>query len=114
MFQAWKQWRDGTPLSLLDPSMGDSYDRKEVIQSIHLGLLCVQDDVEQRPNMATVVLMLNSYSVTLPNPNPPAFFDRSRTQSIPKELPESDKSTSSKSVPGPAIDDASITQVYPR
>ncbi|KAL3522071.1 hypothetical protein ACH5RR_014905 [Cinchona calisaya] len=111
---AWRQWRDGTPLALVDPSTGDSYARNEVIQSIHIGLLCVQEDVEQRPTMASVVLMLNSYSITLPTPNPPAFFGRSRTQSLPKELPESDKSTSSKSVPEPSLNEVSITELYPR
>ncbi|KAL3522078.1 hypothetical protein ACH5RR_014912 [Cinchona calisaya] len=111
---AWRQWRAGTPLSLLDPSIGDSYARNEVIRSIHIGLLCVQDDVEERPTMASVVLMLNSYSVTLPTPNRPAFFGGGRTQSLPNELPESDKSTSTKSVPEKSLNEVSITKLYPR
>ncbi|KAL3522058.1 hypothetical protein ACH5RR_014892 [Cinchona calisaya] len=78
---AWRQWRDGTPLAVVDPSMGDSYAKNEVIRSIQIGLLCVQEVVEQRPTMATVFLMLNSYSLTLQVPNPPAFFGRSRTES---------------------------------
>ncbi|CAI9087734.1 OLC1v1021881C1 [Oldenlandia corymbosa var. corymbosa] len=76
----WRLWRDGTPLALLDPSIRDSYNKMEVIQCIHIGLLCVQEDVELRPTMASVVLMLNSYSVTLPTPNPPAVFGPSMPQ----------------------------------
>ncbi|KAL3519546.1 hypothetical protein ACH5RR_017695 [Cinchona calisaya] len=76
---AWKQWRDGMPFALLDPKIGDSYVRNEVIQCIHIGLLCVQEDAEQRPNMASVVLMLSSYSATLPAPNNPPFLCHSTT-----------------------------------
>ncbi|XP_027151546.1 putative receptor-like protein kinase At4g00960 [Coffea eugenioides] len=111
---AWRQWRDGTPLALVDPTIGDTYSRNEVIQSIHVGLLCVQDEIEQRPTMASIVLMLNSNSITLPAPNPPAYFGRSRTQSSPNDLPVSDTSTSTKSPPNPSINDVSITELHPR
>ncbi|KAL5839843.1 hypothetical protein ACOSQ4_012451 [Xanthoceras sorbifolium] len=110
---AWKHWRDDTPMQLLDPTLTDSYSRNEVIRCIHLGLLCVQEDPAARPTMATAVLMLNSYSVTLPLPQQPAFF-LSRTDislQITKET-DSDQSKS-KSVPW-SVDDASITEVYPR
>ncbi|KAL9452698.1 hypothetical protein AB3S75_008483 [Citrus x aurantiifolia] len=111
---AWKQWRDGTPLQLLDPNLTDSYSRNEVIRCIHLGLLCVQEDPAERPSMATIVLMLNSFSVILPSPQQPAFFIGNRTErSLPtKEIEFSDKSTN-KSMPW-SVDEASITEVYPR
>ncbi|KAL9456258.1 hypothetical protein AB3S75_005475 [Citrus x aurantiifolia] len=111
---AWKQWRDGTPLQLLDPNLTDSYSRNEVIRCIHLGLLCVQEDLAERPSMATIVLMLNSYSVTLPSPQQPAFFIGSRTERSlhTKDFEFSDKSTN-KSMPW-SVDEASITEVHPR
>ncbi|KAK3195322.1 hypothetical protein Dsin_026632 [Dipteronia sinensis] len=111
---AWKHWRDGTPTQLLDSNLIDSYSRNEVMRCIHVGLLCVQEDSAARPTMATVVLMLNSYSVTLPLPQQPAFFFDSRTDlsmEITKQT-DFDKSTS-KSVPC-SVDDASITEVHPR
>ncbi|KAL5759458.1 hypothetical protein ACOSP7_017982 [Xanthoceras sorbifolium] len=111
---AWKHWRDDTPMQLLDPTLTDSYSRNEVNRCIHFGLLCVQEDPAARPTMATTaVLMHNSYSVTLPLPQQPAFF-LSRTDislQITKET-DSDQSKS-KSVPW-SVDDASITEVYPR
>ncbi|XP_021819757.1 cysteine-rich receptor-like protein kinase 10 isoform X1 [Prunus avium] len=112
MSHAWKLWRDGMPLELLDPSMRDSYSRSEVIRCIHIGLLCVQEDPADRPTMQSVVLMLNSYSVTLPLPEQPAFFLRSRTEgNMPKITLESDLSISKST---PSVDEASITAVYPR
>ncbi|TXG47141.1 hypothetical protein EZV62_026435 [Acer yangbiense] len=111
---AWKHWRDGTPTQLLDSTLTDSYSRIEVIRCIHIGLLCVQEDPAARPTMATVVLMLNSYSVTLALPQQPAFFYGTRTD-LGKQFTigtDSDQSKS-KSVPW-SVDDSSITEVYPR
>ncbi|XP_027154842.1 cysteine-rich receptor-like protein kinase 10 [Coffea eugenioides] len=111
---AWSQWRDGTPLALIDPTIGDTHARNEVIQSIHIGLLCVQDKIEQRPTMASVVLMLNSYSITLPAPNPPAYFGQSGIQSLPNNLPEFDASSGTKFLPSSSMNEVSITELYPR
>ncbi|KAG6641584.1 cysteine-rich receptor-like protein kinase 25 isoform X2 [Carya illinoinensis] len=110
---AWKHWRDGTPLALLDPSLGDSYSINEVIRCLHCGLLCVQDDPADRPTIASVVLMLNSYSVTLPSPNQPAYWLHSRTeQKLPLKELEADQSTS-KSV-SYTVNKVSVTELYPR
>jgi hypothetical protein len=111
--QAWKIWRDGTPLDLLDPKLGDSYSRDEVIKCLHIGLLCVQDDPVDRPTIESIVLMLNSYLVPLPSPQQPAYFFRSGTeQNMQSKETESNQSRS-KSLPL-SVDEASITQVYPR
>ncbi|KAM3199035.1 hypothetical protein P3L10_034187 [Capsicum annuum] len=114
--QAWKHWKNGTPLEILDPNIDtESYSRQEMIQCIYLGLLCVQEDVEQRPTIASVVLMLNSYSVTLPIPQqPPTYFFLSSRAEMMKQLGiESDKSTSNKSIPF-SVNEVSITEMYPR
>ncbi|KAF5191891.1 Cysteine rich receptor like kinase [Thalictrum thalictroides] len=70
----WRHWDEGTVLELIEPSLEDRYSRTEVMRCIHIGLLCVQEDMEMRPTMASVVLMLNSYSVTIPLPSKPALF----------------------------------------
>ena len=114
LMQAWKLWRDGTPLALLDPTLGGSYLRNEVISCLHIGLLCVQDDPVDRPTIASIVLMLNSSSVTLPAPQQPAYFFSSATeQSMHLREPSSDQSRS-KSLQYCSVDEASITDVYPR
>ncbi|KAK4562662.1 hypothetical protein RGQ29_005240 [Quercus rubra] len=107
---AWKHWKDGTLLEFLDPILADSYLRNEVLRCLHIGLLCVQENPVDRPTMASIVLMLNSYSITLPSPQNPAYF---RTeQSMPLVELESNKSKR-KLMPW-SINEASITEVYPR
>ena len=89
------------------------YSNRYIFSSI-IGLLCVQDNPIDRPTMASIVLILNSYSMTLSSPKQPAYFLRSRIEEIMplKESELSDKSTS-KSMPG-SVNEASITEVYPR
>ncbi|KAF7120976.1 hypothetical protein RHSIM_Rhsim13G0161800 [Rhododendron simsii] len=77
---AWKLWKDGTPLDLMDPALEGSYSINEVNRCIHIGLLCAQPNPDARPSMTKVVRMLNSYS-TMSLPQQPAFFARSRTTS---------------------------------
>nr|TKR83504.1 putative receptor-like protein kinase [Populus alba] len=109
----WENWNSGPNLDkLIDPTLRAG-SRNEMLRCIHVGLLCVQENAPDRPNMASVVIMLSSYSVTLPVPQKPAFFARST------ELPgttstwtESDQSRSA-SVPC-SINEASISELYPR
>jgi len=109
----WKQWKNGTPLKLLDPTMRDSFSINEVIRCIHIGLLCVQEDPASRPIMATVVLMLDSHSVSLQLPQQPAFLYRSRAKRNMKTKEVAHADSTTQSVPFP-VDEASITQIHPR
>ncbi|KAK2986528.1 hypothetical protein RJ640_005570, partial [Escallonia rubra] len=82
---AWKYWREGAGSNLIDPTLRvDSSPIRDIIRCIHIGLLCVQENIASRPVMASVVLMLSSFSITLPQPSEPAFFMDS---SIDTELP---------------------------
>ncbi|KAL5839847.1 hypothetical protein ACOSQ4_012455 [Xanthoceras sorbifolium] len=111
LLPAWEHWRDETPMQLLDSNLTDSYSRNEVMRCIHVDLLCVQDDPAARPTMATVVHMLNSYSVSPPLPQRPAFFLGSKTE-VNMHITtrtDSDQSTR-KSMPW-SVDDASITEL---
>ncbi|CAH1415707.1 unnamed protein product [Lactuca virosa] len=74
---AWKCWRNGTVTNIIDPTLMTGSGLRDISRSIHIGLLCVQDTAYDRPTMAAVVLMLNSFSITLPVPSEPAFFMRS-------------------------------------
>ncbi|XP_022720564.1 putative receptor-like protein kinase At4g00960 isoform X2 [Durio zibethinus] len=69
---AWKNWREGTALNLIDPTLSD-FSRNEIMRCIHIALLCVQENVAGRPTMAAVIFMLNSFSTILPVPSQPAF-----------------------------------------
>ncbi|KAK6917380.1 Gnk2-homologous domain [Dillenia turbinata] len=73
---AWRNWREGKALNLVEPTLRAAQ-TNEIMRCIHIGLLCVQESVVDRPTMASVVLMLNSYSTTLPVPLRPAFLVQS-------------------------------------
>ncbi|XVF57845.1 hypothetical protein PTKIN_Ptkin07bG0015200 [Pterospermum kingtungense] len=73
---AWKSWRRGTVMNMIDPSLKDG-SRMEIMRCIHVGLLCVQENHAKRPTMTSVVLMLSSSSTSLPLPSRPAFVDSS-------------------------------------
>ncbi|CAL5410936.1 unnamed protein product [Camellia sinensis] len=47
---AWKPWTKERPLNLMNSTLEGSYSRSEVIRYIHIGLLCVQEDPEDRPS----------------------------------------------------------------
>ncbi|KAF3451608.1 hypothetical protein FNV43_RR07703 [Rhamnella rubrinervis] len=70
---AWKLWNEGKGLELVDSSVGDSYSVSEALRCIQVGLLCVQEHAEDRPNMSSVVLMLSSESATMQQPKNPGF-----------------------------------------
>ncbi|KAF7850614.1 hypothetical protein BT93_L5189 [Corymbia citriodora subsp. variegata] len=76
----WKCWREGTISNIIDPSI-TSGSSIEITRCIHIGQLCVQEDMANRPMMASVLLMLNSHSVTLQVPSQPAFFIRRGVES---------------------------------
>ncbi|KAK1425057.1 hypothetical protein QVD17_20400 [Tagetes erecta] len=96
---AWKSWRNGTSLDIIDPTLKAGSYLHDIIKNIHIGLLCVQKDIINRPTMDSVVLMLHSYSVTLPAPLEPAFFI---------------SSTNSNSLSTSSINEVSISDVYTR
>ncbi|CAI9773314.1 unnamed protein product [Fraxinus pennsylvanica] len=108
---AWKLWKDNRPLELMDLTLQNAFARNEVIRCIQIGLLCVQEDVDERPNMTSILLTLNSFSATLAGPRQPSSFMRSRTQSLPK-VQDSDKSMSSSTAI--SINETSISELYPR
>ncbi|XP_057750077.1 G-type lectin S-receptor-like serine/threonine-protein kinase SD1-1 isoform X3 [Arachis stenosperma] len=80
---AWRLWSEGRQLELLDEALGERFTPSEATKCIQVGLLCVQQRPEDRPNMSSVVLMLNGEKL-LPNPKVPAFYIERDT------IPESD------------------------
>ncbi|XP_042377177.1 cysteine-rich receptor-like protein kinase 10 [Zingiber officinale] len=75
----WRNWTQGSALQTIDQKLIDQCPTEEVLKCMHVGLLCVQEDPIQRPTMATVVVMLNSHSISLPMPSAPAFVNHSGT-----------------------------------
>ncbi|CAI0468114.1 unnamed protein product [Linum tenue] len=72
---AWKNYRNGTYISLVDPYLrNDVVSGAEIARCINIGLLCVQANADDRPTIAAVALMLTSHYMTLPLPSEPGFF----------------------------------------
>jgi hypothetical protein len=71
--QVWRHWSRGSVQPLLEGCPDEGLRAQEMLRCIHVGLLCVQEDPHIRPTMASVVVMLNSRSITLPAPAAPAY-----------------------------------------
>ncbi|XWS19500.1 hypothetical protein CRYUN_Cryun31cG0021400 [Craigia yunnanensis] len=71
---AWKLWNDEKALELMDELMEQEFPEHEALRFIQVGLLCVQQRPDDRPAMETVLLMLDSESMSLPQPGRPGFY----------------------------------------
>eukprot|EP00268_Persea_americana_P037833 TRINITY_DN3751_c1_g1_i1.p1 TRINITY_DN3751_c1_g1~~TRINITY_DN3751_c1_g1_i1.p1 ORF type:complete len:660 (+),score=98.61 TRINITY_DN3751_c1_g1_i1:287-2266(+) len=115
---AWRLWKEGTPLEIMDPTLRRSFSRNEVMRCIHIGLLCVQEDVSERPFMSSIVLMLSSFSVTLPTSSPPPFLMRGRTEFSQNAILSDPRASetenpASNSMPM-SVNDVSMSEIIPR
>ncbi|KAK4591365.1 hypothetical protein RGQ29_021537 [Quercus rubra] len=77
----WKLWREDRALDIVDSSIKESYVSDEVLRCIQVGLLCVEEEVVDRPTMFAVNLML-SCETTLPSPKKPAFIFESPSKKL--------------------------------
>ncbi|CAN6879957.1 unnamed protein product [Brassica oleracea var. botrytis] len=97
---AWRQYREDKASELIDEAFKESCtDISEVLRAIHIGLLCVQQDPIDRPNMSMVVLMLSSEMLLL-DPKEPGFYNErnllfSDTTSINIDVPSNNLQTMS-------------------
>ncbi|OAY58168.1 putative receptor-like protein kinase At4g00960 [Manihot esculenta] len=106
---SWKNWNEGTALNLIDPTMRVA-PRSEMMRSIHIGLLCVQEHEANRPTMAQVFTLLGGYSITLPVPSKPAFFMQSALRT---EASLSTNERSNEDVQQ-SRNEVSTSELYPR
>ncbi|KAK6797666.1 hypothetical protein RDI58_005368 [Solanum bulbocastanum] len=118
---AWKNWREGTATNLIDPMLrGSSGLVRDIMRYIHIALLCIQENIGDRPTMAAVVLMLSSLALSLPVPSGPSYYthndispeislikEYNSRSSEPRELAKNKSISSSRN-------EASITELYPR
>ena len=105
-------------MNIVDPFLKTSSGSMSgMMRCIHIGLLCVQEHAANRPTMASIVLMLNSSSITLTAPSEPAFYMRSGYDSHVSSLQDSNSSEGYKPAKFDehlSKNDVSITELYPR
>ncbi|KAM0903018.1 hypothetical protein ACQ4PT_018840 [Festuca glaucescens] len=73
---SWSMWMEGKTRELPDSSIQDTCPPDEVLLCVHVALLCVQENPDDRPLMSSIVFVLENGSTTLPAPDFPAFFER--------------------------------------
>ncbi|KAM3396144.1 G-type lectin S-receptor-like serine/threonine-protein kinase [Capsicum galapagoense] len=78
---AWMRHNEGRTLELVDPNLVDSCNISEVLRSVHVGLLCVQQNPEDRPSMSTVIMMLSNEGI-LPTAKHPGFFTERKVEDV--------------------------------
>ncbi|KAK9116132.1 hypothetical protein Sjap_015079 [Stephania japonica] len=71
--QAWEFWTSKKGSKLIDPILGNSPPQSKALRYIHVALLCVQEQANDRPTMSDVVGMLDSELKSLPPPKEPGF-----------------------------------------
>ncbi|KAK9689902.1 hypothetical protein RND81_09G089500 [Saponaria officinalis] len=101
---AWKLWNEGNIEALIDPLISEPRFHTDIKRCIQLGLLCVQEVAKDRPNISTVISMLDADIQQLPQPKKPPFT----------EWEASSEDQQSSSVFSNSINDQSITVIQGR
>ncbi|GLT71483.1 hypothetical protein SLA2020_434980 [Shorea laevis] len=63
-------------LDLMDQTLREVCNANQFVKCVNVGLLCVQEDPNDRPTMSNVVTMLDSEVATVSTPKRPAFVPR--------------------------------------
>jgi serine/threonine protein kinase len=69
----WSYWTEGVISQVIDQSL-EGHFRNQALRCIHIGLLCVQSDPDDRPDIPSVIFMLTRDNMELQPPTEPAFF----------------------------------------
>jgi len=113
LFQAWQHWTNGTALELVDPTLGGQWPENEILNCIHIGLLCVQEAFADRPTMSQIVIMLNGCTMTSPTPSRPGFYVSKANSGSASGTDDSGSSPLPVSLQQ-SVNYVSITDLYPR
>ncbi|XLT05155.1 hypothetical protein HN51_043904 [Arachis hypogaea] len=73
LVHAWKLFMEDKGYEIIYAPIRYTSNLSSMLRSIHVGLLCVQKGLDDRPTMSSVVQMLSSES-TLPPPKMSGFF----------------------------------------
>lgn len=114
----WHLWIQDKALELMDPLLGDSYPINEAKKYIKIGLLCAQENTEERPTMSMVVHMFRSNDETVfPEPSQPPTFMKHRDGSTffnDNKVDGSSSSINFQSLGFHSINDITISEIEAR
>jgi len=103
---AWTLHKEDRSIELIDLTVRESCCPSEVLRSIHVGLLCVQQHPEDRPSMSSLVLMLGGEG-SLPCPKQPGFF-------TDRNLYEANTCSTKNAPSSSSMNDLTLTVLEPR
>ncbi|XP_057766657.1 G-type lectin S-receptor-like serine/threonine-protein kinase At4g03230 [Salvia miltiorrhiza] len=103
---AWDLWISDRGVEVVDDKVGSMVAASTALRYINVGLLCVQENPNERPNMSSVVSMLSSEIAALPPPNKPAFSTAN--------LKTSSSSQTRSGDPYPSASLLTVSDVVPR
>ncbi|KAM0871789.1 hypothetical protein ACQ4PT_039162 [Festuca glaucescens] len=83
VYKSWNLWKEGNVKDLVDSDIVKSCIPDEAFLCVQIGLLCVQDNPNDRPLMSSVVLILENGSAAIPIPSEPAYFAHTNDQTEP-------------------------------
>ncbi|MQM18812.1 hypothetical protein Taro_051806 [Colocasia esculenta] len=102
---AWHMWKEDNLMGFVDSSIARTCSPAEVSRCMHVGLLCVQDHINKRPHMSSVVFMLENDTPIQDKPKKPMFMSEAGVDV--GEIPKSGSIC-------PSVNDLSITVVEGR
>lgn len=113
--QAWQYWTTGTVEEIFDSSLRGDAPGHQMLKCVHIGLLCVQSNPDDRPMMSTVNVMLSGSNVSLHAPLKPVFFNPQSGgySTLDSESHPTDSQSIGKSG-GASRNEVSITELEPR
>lgn len=96
----------GEAASIIDPVLSRTL-KNEILRFIHIGLLCVQENVAKRPTMSMVIQWLGSDTIAIPLPTIAAFTTT--------ELHRNDTTNRAKGEAGTlSLNKLSVSELSPR
>ncbi|KAE9618637.1 hypothetical protein Lal_00047429 [Lupinus albus] len=116
---AWRNWRAGTVANIVDSTL-TNVSETEIMRCIHIGLLCIQENVADRPTMGAIILMHNNNSVSLAVPSEPPSSVDSKDRFLPdmqswEHNSDPTRSRESTNTSAPiSVNEASISELFPR
>ncbi|KAL2931571.1 hypothetical protein RDABS01_036981 [Bienertia sinuspersici] len=56
----------GKAMDLVDSTLNNCFSKEEALKCIHIGLLCIQENADDRPKMNLIVATLNGQEINIP------------------------------------------------
>lgn len=101
---------------LVDQTL-DGFSRTQALRCIQIGLLCVQSDPDDRPDISSVVSMLTRDSMELQAPAQPAFFFGRASSVVSQPYEQHFRGYDRSDVifqEGITVNEVTLTDPYPR